>query len=213
MPSLGTKLKLLRKEKNYTLDELAASLNKVYPHARYTKGRLSVWENNKQDPHLSTLKEIADYFGVSVDYFLDDREAIVNLMPHDKGRLLRVPIIAKIANRSQIDSDQNLEGFTLEYFPSGAPTGKIFDVWLEDSNMSPSIPQNALVCLEEIWLMTDGDVIAVLFEDSDHLQLFRYRDVAQYSLLISDNQSVKPIILGMDKKGKLVGRVLHYTVY
>lgn len=213
MVSLGAKLKLLRKEKGLTLEELAVALNRQNPGARYSKGKLSLWERDKQEPVLGAIKEVANFYGVSVDYFLDDQEALDSLMPHDKQRLLRVPVIGKITNHSQIDSAQNLEGYYLEYFPSGAPTRKIFDFWFEDSNMFPSIPQKALVCLEDIWVIDDGDIVAVLFEDSDHLQLFSLRSVGKYILLISDDRSAKPIILGVDKKGKLIGRVLHYTFF
>ncbi len=39
---------------------------------------ISLYENEKREPDLSTLKKIADYFGVSVDYILgrDEMESI-----------------------------------------------------------------------------------------------------------------------------------------
>lgn len=36
-------------------------------------GTIGKW--NKADPNIGTLKKIADYFGVSIEYFLEEQEA------------------------------------------------------------------------------------------------------------------------------------------
>ena len=64
--SIGSKIKALRKEKAYTLDELAdrAKCSKSY-----------IWElENKNPPRPSAekLASIAKALGVSLDYFIDD---------------------------------------------------------------------------------------------------------------------------------------------
>ena len=41
MISVGTKLRLLRKQKHLTLDEVATALNAANPGASFTKGTLS----------------------------------------------------------------------------------------------------------------------------------------------------------------------------
>lgn len=69
---IGQKLKLLRKDRHLTLDELANKLNEQYPNTfNFNKGRLSRWENNKDEPRLSSIIILADFFDVPVDYFTD----------------------------------------------------------------------------------------------------------------------------------------------
>lgn len=77
---IGQKLKSLRKDRQLTLDELANKLNDQYPNTfNFNKGRLSRWENNKDEPRLSSIIILADFFGVPVDYFTDrNSETVIN---------------------------------------------------------------------------------------------------------------------------------------
>jgi len=68
--SIGSKIKALRKEKDYTLDELAdrAKCSKSY-----------IWElENKNPPRPSAekLASIAKALGVSLDFFIDDEVTV-----------------------------------------------------------------------------------------------------------------------------------------
>lgn len=60
---LGERLALLRKEKGLTQEELAQALN-------ITRSALSLYEIGKRDPDTETLRKIAGFFNVSVDYLL-----------------------------------------------------------------------------------------------------------------------------------------------
>ncbi|MDY0177623.1 MAG: helix-turn-helix transcriptional regulator [Bacilli bacterium] len=51
----------LRKEHNWTQAELAAKLN-------YTDKAISKWERGESIPELATLKQLAEMFGVTIDY-------------------------------------------------------------------------------------------------------------------------------------------------
>lgn len=68
--SIGSKIRALRKEKDYTLDELAdrAKCSKSY-----------IWElENKNPPRPSAekLASIAKTLGVSLDFFIDDEVTV-----------------------------------------------------------------------------------------------------------------------------------------
>ncbi|HEN7824089.1 XRE family transcriptional regulator [Streptococcus agalactiae] len=74
---IGQKIKYLRRQHHLTLDELAKKLNTNYPDTfNFNKGRLSKWENNKDEPRLSSIVILADFFGVTVDYFTDSQICI-----------------------------------------------------------------------------------------------------------------------------------------
>lgn len=67
---IGNKIKELRKSHNLTLEELADILNKEYPDTiNFNKGKISKWENDREEPRLSSVKILADYFDVPLDYF------------------------------------------------------------------------------------------------------------------------------------------------
>lgn len=54
----------LRKQAGLSQKQLASILN-------YSQNMVSQWENGTRDPSTETLKCIADYFNVSIDYLLE----------------------------------------------------------------------------------------------------------------------------------------------
>lgn len=63
MKDLGEKIKSLRLEKELTQVELAQALG-------VSKGIISIWENNINEPKATYIKRLALFFGVSADYLL-----------------------------------------------------------------------------------------------------------------------------------------------
>lgn len=78
----GDKLKLIRKSKGFTLDSLAELYNKTFD-AGLNKGTLSKYENNKQEPMISVVDNLATLLGVSVDFLLD------KIPPHEQHSELK----------------------------------------------------------------------------------------------------------------------------
>lgn len=42
-----------------------------------TKSTFTDWKNGRSEPKLEKLKKIADYFGVSIEYFLEEEAEVV----------------------------------------------------------------------------------------------------------------------------------------
>ncbi|MFQ3801732.1 XRE family transcriptional regulator [Staphylococcus xylosus] len=71
---VGKGLKRLRKQNNLTMEELVNDLNNKYPDVvKLTKGKISKWENEKEEPRLSSAKVIADYFNVAINELYDEK--------------------------------------------------------------------------------------------------------------------------------------------
>lgn len=70
---LGTKIAELRKQKGISQEELADVLFT-------TRQAVSKWERGESDPDIDRLKDLASYFGVSIDYLIgyDVESASVN---------------------------------------------------------------------------------------------------------------------------------------
>ncbi|MDK4353322.1 helix-turn-helix domain-containing protein [Enterococcus thailandicus] len=72
---LGERMKALRLSKKLTLEQLAISLNEKYPDTvNFNKGKLSKWENNKEEPKLSSIRILADYYGIGIDDLYSTKE-------------------------------------------------------------------------------------------------------------------------------------------
>jgi transcriptional regulator with XRE-family HTH domain len=69
MTSLGDRLHSLRKSKSLTQEAFASSLNERYD-LKINKSMVSKWENNIDTPSLNSVKYMAIFFGVSLDYLL-----------------------------------------------------------------------------------------------------------------------------------------------
>ena len=61
-------LKNLRKIKGITQTQFAAEFN-------ISSGTIAMWETGKRMPDSETLKRIAQYFNVSIDYLLDNEKS------------------------------------------------------------------------------------------------------------------------------------------
>lgn len=67
MATFNERMKEIRKEKNITLEDLAKVLNT-------TKSTLSRYENNLRVPNADFIKQLAEYFNVSIDYLLGNTD-------------------------------------------------------------------------------------------------------------------------------------------
>ncbi len=99
---LGDKIKKLREEDGLSQEELARKI-KVHKNSIYN------WENNNSIPAYEKLKEIADYFTVSIDYLLeeenennDDKEKLTKALKEyglDKENLTKALDIIEILKK------------------------------------------------------------------------------------------------------------------
>jgi len=95
----------LRKKHSLTLDELANNLNNRYPDTmNFNKGKISKWENDKEEPRLSSVKILADYFDVPLDYFNGNEVEILPI--YNK---LEEPRQEKVLNyaKEQLEEQEN----------------------------------------------------------------------------------------------------------
>jgi transcriptional regulator with XRE-family HTH domain len=92
-PVIAKNIINLRKSKNWTQTELAQKLN-------YSDKAVSKWEREESIPDVTVLKEIANLFGVSVDYLLEAEHAKVKDVAVPKQRKLNRLSIALLSASS-----------------------------------------------------------------------------------------------------------------
>lgn len=99
--SLGEKISELRKQQGMTQDELAEKMG-------VTSQAVSKWENDLSIPDLPVLVELSDYYHVSLDYLVREREETVRLVPEKSRKsledmLLRVHVLSAGGDKVKVN--------------------------------------------------------------------------------------------------------------
>lgn len=68
--TFGEKLRYLREQNGWSMTDFIKRLQDE-DEIKVSRGRLSMWENDKNDPNFRVVQRIAHLFGISVDYFSD----------------------------------------------------------------------------------------------------------------------------------------------
>lgn len=76
---MGHRLRLLRKDKGLSLEEVCTAVNRLYGITLH-KGTLSKWERGVEEPRLSFLRKLAMYYDESLDFI----SGITNISKHPK---------------------------------------------------------------------------------------------------------------------------------
>lgn len=88
MANFNERLRLLRSESELSQAELAKRLG-------LTKSSVNMYERGDREPDIDTLKSIADYFGVSMDFLLgktdpgQGEKSVIDRPPHSTSERLR----------------------------------------------------------------------------------------------------------------------------
>lgn len=201
--SIGTRIRSLRKSKKMTLEELANQLNSRNSSSGFTKGRLSKWENDREEPKLSSLNQVAQFFNVDIDYFFNESQAS-NASPLPKNTAC-IPVIGTIACGDPIDADENIVDYinVPEPIPADA-----FALVCEGNSMEPSIMDGDKVVIEPTPDVEDGQVAAVLVDDQAKATLKRIKHIGDSIWLMPDNRDYDPIVLDAQHPGRIIGKAI-----
>lgn len=177
---IGNKIKELRKSHNLTLEELADILNKKYPDTiNFNKGKISKWENNREEPRLSSVKILADYFNVPLDYFngidIDQAEIITIFNQLDEERQANVIDYATVLLNEQVSmkattvlekykNDDYIIDYVEGLVAAGHGTFQEDNLHMEVKLRAEDVPENY-----DTIAKVAGDSMEPLIEDNDLL--------------------------------------------
>lgn len=201
--SIGTRIRSLRKSNKLTLEELANQLNSRNSSSGFTKGRLSKWENDREEPKLSSLNQVARFFNVDIDYFFNESQpSNASSLPKN---IARIPVIGTIACGDPIDADENI----VDYINVPEPIPRdAFALVCEGSSMEPSIVDGDKVVIEPTPDVEDGQVAAVLVDDQTKATLKRIKHIGNSIWLMPDNRDYDPIVLDAQHPGRIIGKAI-----
>lgn len=182
------RIKELRQERKITQSVLANYLG-------VAQNTLSYWEQGKYDIDNESLKKIADYFNVSVDYLLGrsnapanpiDPFSFSNIQPVKKHR---IPLLGEIACGEPIFADEDFEGFIESDIEA--------DFALRcngDSMTGARIMDGDIVLIKKQDMVENGEIAAVIIENEATLKRVYYYPKDGKLILNPENPAYAPLV-------------------
>ncbi|EKX89329.1 HTH-type transcriptional regulator immR [Peptostreptococcus anaerobius] len=106
--NFAIRFKQLRRELDYTQEELADFYNKKY-YTTFNKSTISQYENGKRLPDLDTISNWADLFDVSIDYLAGKTD--IKEINRTKPSSLHTDITTMAAHKADLTQGiKNIDG-------------------------------------------------------------------------------------------------------
>ena len=146
-------LKRLREEKEMTQAELGKALE-ISPSA------IGMYEQGRRTPDIPTLKKIASYFNVSLDYLLGNAPAKA-VQQKPTGRGVRIPVLGRVVAGIPIEAVEEILDYE-EITPELAATGEFFALQVRGDSMLPKLEEGDVVIVKKQEDVETGDIAIVL---------------------------------------------------
>lgn len=168
-----------------------------------SQGTYSLWENDKVKIDNESLQNLADFFGVSVDYILGREES--NRPPKSR-RGKWIPVYGEIAAGIPIEAIEDIIDY--EEIPDEmAATGDYIALRIKGDSMEPRIKEGDVVIIRRQENVENGEIAAVMVNgDNATLKQIKREDNGLW--LISSNQAYPPVFYTRKECAQLPIRIL-----
>ncbi len=170
----GKRLKELRENRNYSMDKFVELYNQRYD-AKMNKSTLSRYENGLQDPIYTVVVNIANFFGVSVDYIsggTDTSKIDLSAYGIQPIQLKKFPILGEIACGQPIYANEDYETFIEA---SSDIKADFCLVAKGDSMINARIFDGDVVFIKSQPDVNNGEIAAVIINDEATLKrVYKY---------------------------------------
>lgn len=203
----GKRLQVARKNKGLTLDELSRIYNEKYS-AGLNKGTLSKYENEKQEPMISVVKNLSIILGVSVDYLLGTSDEVISERKGRKG--VKIPVLGKVPAGVPAEAVEDIidyEEITVEM----AKDGEFFGLQIKGDSMEPRICAGDVVIVRKQEDAESGDLVVAMINGNEATckRLMKYKDGIR---LMPNNPTYEPLYFSNkeieEKPVKIIGKVV-----
>lgn len=173
---------------------------KVSKETGVSQATLTSWKNGAYVPKYDKLKKIADYLGIEVG-------DITGESARDNEF---VPIIGQIACGSPILAEENVEGYAPRCYGSNAD----FCLFAKgDSMVGARIYDGDLVFIRKQSMVENGEIAAVLIDDSATLKRVYYYPEQNKLVLNPENPKYEPLVyVGKElEQIEILGKAVCFT--
>lgn len=168
MYNFGDKLKECRRAKNMTLEELALKYNRRFDGG-LSKGTLSKYENNKQEPLVSVVTNLTEILDVSSDYLLgrsDNPNPEETISAATDDNVHNIPVFNSVSAGLGRLADSTPDDFVPTFLPYGANPEEYVRINVSGDSMSPLIDDGSQI-LVRLQPSADNGSVAVVLVDGE----------------------------------------------
>lgn len=173
MYTFGDKLKECRKTRQLTLDELAQKYNRRFGGG-LSKGTLSKYENNKQEPLVSVVSNLTELLEVSSDFLLGRTdipeladEIQIQSISFSDDNVYPIPVFNSVSAGFGKLADSS----ACEYIPTQLPYGSSPDEYIRinvsGDSMAPLIDDGSQILVKLQSTVNNGDIGVVMLDGTD----------------------------------------------
>lgn len=205
----GERLRNARRNKGFTLDELSKIYNDKYS-AGLNKGTLSKYENGKQEPMISVVKNLSTILGVNVDYLLGASD--VNNSHLVVGKGIKIPVLGKVPAGVPIEAVEDIIDY--EEIPEElAKDGEFFGLQIKGDSMTPRICEGDVVIVRKQEDAESGDLVIAMINGNEATckRLMKYADGIR---LMPNNPAYEPLYFTNEEIEKtpikIIGKVIEF---
>lgn len=145
-------LRKLRRLNNLTQTELSKLLN-------VSNGTIAMWETDKRQPDIDTLKKLANFFNVTTDYLLGK-----DIKDNNKG--VKIPVLGVVPAGVPIEAIEEILEYE-EITPEMAKSGEYFGLKVKGDSMSPNILEGDILIVRKQEDANSGDICVVMVNGDD----------------------------------------------
>ena len=151
MSILGSRIKELRKKSGLSQERLSKELNKLYG-LKTDRVMISKWETGFQTPVINTIKCLAQFFNVSIDFLNGDETQLKHFpSPNITEEYTTFPVIGEIAAGWEgYMLEPDWEGETVDIpnsYLKGRPREDFFVLRVKGDSMYPLYHENDKVLI------------------------------------------------------------------
>lgn len=185
-------LKMLRKSKGYSMDELCKIYNNRF-NGKMNKSTLSRYENGLQEPMLTVVRNLSEIFGVTVDDLSDNTTSDI-FSQFDNLSLIqtqRIPMLGEIACGEPIWCDEDRES----YIEAGTNIRADFCLKAKgDSMINARICDGDIVFIRQQPMVENGDIAAVIIDNEATLKRVYFDKENGKLVLQAENPKYSPLV-------------------
>ena len=194
--NFGNNLRNLREDHGLSMDSFCSTFNERY-NAKLNKSTVSRYENESQEPALSTAVKIAEYFSIEVDDLLYGNSSA-------KG--IRIPVYGKVAAGIPLEMVEDIIDY--EEIPAkwGDPSD-FFCLQIEGNSMEPRIANGDVVVVKKQADADTGDIV-IFSVNGEYASCKRLRKMDDGLMFIPNNNEYFPKMYRWDEVKDLPVQIL-----
>lgn len=152
---------------------VSKSPNGVAKELGLSSGTVTFWKNGKI-PKSDTLKKIADYFGVTVDYLLgNDQKKTPDIKPNavflDMSRVYEIPVFETVSAGFGAIADDCIVDYTPLYITDPGEAADTICIKVKGDSMYPKIEDGDIIQVRKQDSVDSGTIAVILLDGEEGL--------------------------------------------